>query len=57
MNAMTDLPRPSQTPMQPNLPTYKAEDLTDGGAQACITLDGQIYFLRITKAGKLILTK
>jgi hemin uptake protein HemP len=38
-------------------PTYHAEDLTRGGVQARILLNGQIYSLRITRAGKLILTK
>lgn len=38
-------------------PTYDAEALTDGGNQARIILNGQIYSLRITRAGKLILTK
>lgn len=39
------------------LPTYDATDLTKGGQLANICLDGQIYTLRITRAGKLILTK
>lgn len=39
------------------LPAYNARDLTEGGDQARIVLDGQIYTLRITRAGKLILTK
>ncbi|MGB3554001.1 MAG: hemin uptake protein HemP [Jannaschia sp.] len=39
------------------LPVYDARDLTDGGDQARIVLDGQVYTLRITRAGKLILTK
>lgn len=38
-------------------PVHAATDLTDGGAQAQILLNGQVYFLRITRAGKLILTK
>ncbi|CRL13233.1 conserved hypothetical protein [Ruegeria sp. R11] len=38
-------------------PTYHAEDLARGGNQARILLNGQIYSLRITRAGKLILTK
>jgi hemin uptake protein HemP len=32
-------------------------DLTEGGDQARIVIDGQVYTLRITRAGKLILTK
>ena len=39
------------------LPSHAARDLTGGGSQAQIELDGQIYTLRITRAGKLILTK
>ncbi|MEM6340608.1 MAG: hemin uptake protein HemP [Pseudomonadota bacterium] len=39
------------------LPTYDARDLIRGGVQARILLDGKIYLLRITRAGKLILTK
>ncbi|MFD1194419.1 hemin uptake protein HemP [Seohaeicola saemankumensis] len=38
-------------------PSHAARDLTQGGSQARIELDGQIYTLRITRAGKLILTK
>lgn len=39
------------------LPAYAARDLTEGGDQAQIVLDDQTYTLRITRAGKLILTK
>lgn len=39
------------------LPTYSARELTSGGQLAAILLDDQLYTLRITKAGKLILTK
>jgi hemin uptake protein HemP len=46
------------TPARPaQLPSHAARDLTQGGTQAQIDLDGQIYTLRITRAGKLILTK
>ena len=38
-------------------PTHAAGDLTSGGNQAWIEHLGQIYVLRITRAGKLILTK
>ncbi|MCA0963333.1 hemin uptake protein HemP [Salipiger bermudensis] len=41
----------------PALPRHVARSLTDGGNIAEIELDGQVYTLRITKAGKLILTK
>ncbi|MEO0990861.1 MAG: hemin uptake protein HemP [Pseudomonadota bacterium] len=42
---------------RPQLPAHRAEDLTEGGNQANIVLNGQVYTLRITRAGKLILTK
>ncbi len=56
MNAITYIP-PQAAPSTQSLPTYAAEDLTKGGIQAFITLDDKTYVLRITKAGKLILTK
>ena len=45
-----------QSPAE-TIPTHDARALTAGQIMAQITLDGQIYTLRITKAGKLILTK
>ena len=46
---------------QPSLaepvPAYDAARLTRGGNLARIVLNGQVYSLRITRAGKLILTK
>jgi hemin uptake protein HemP len=39
------------------IPVHDAEALTEGGNQARILLNGQLYCLRITRAGKLILTK
>ncbi|QDL93596.1 hemin uptake protein HemP [Paroceanicella profunda] len=36
---------------------HDARVLTDGGREARITLNGNIYTLRITRQGKLILTK
>ena len=38
-------------------PVHDARALTEGNDQARIVLDGQVYTLRITRAGKLILTK
>jgi hypothetical protein len=38
-------------------PVHDARALTEGGSLARLVLDGQIYALRITRAGKLILTK
>lgn len=44
--------------LQPDqTPCHDARTLTEGGVQARIVLDGQTYALRITRAGKLILTK
>lgn len=39
------------------LPIYDARDLTSGGPLANIALDDKVYTLRITRQGKLILTK
>lgn len=39
------------------LPVYDAVELTKGGGLAQIRLDDKLYTLRITRAGKLILTK
>lgn len=50
-------PQETLRPAPNALPTYSAEDLTKGGDQAQIVLGTQIYTLRITRAGKLILTK
>lgn len=36
---------------------YDARELTGGTSTAAIVLDGKVYTLRITRAGKLILTK
>lgn len=47
---------PKQTPA-PTPPSYAARDLMNGGDLAQIVLDDQAYTLRITRAGKLILTK
>ncbi len=58
MTATLRIPRMSQAPdPTPALPTYDARDLVQSESQARILLDGQVYFLRITRAGKLILTK
>jgi hemin uptake protein HemP len=40
-----------------DLPTYDAQQLVMNGDQARIVLDDKVYTLRITRAGKLILTK
>ncbi|MHA6262361.1 hemin uptake protein HemP [Arenibacterium sp. CAU 1754] len=38
-------------------PVHQADQLTNGGTLAHIQLADQLYTLRITRAGKLILTK
>jgi hemin uptake protein HemP len=48
---------PPKRPAAQSLPAYAARDLTEGGDLAQIVLDDQTYTLRITRAGKLILTK
>ena len=57
MNAMTEVPEPTTAPDVQPVDTYDARALIKNGVQASIVLDGQIYCLRITRAGKLILTK
>ena len=54
MNDLTQ--RPTLTDAPPLL-TYDARELMQGVSQICLVLDDQTYFLRITRAGKLILTK
>ena len=51
-----DFSRPVTIPLH-KLPAHDAEALTRGGNQALIVLGEQVYQLRITRAGKLILTK
>ena len=52
-NDFTPAPAPAPFPV----PVHLARALTHGGVQARIDLDGMVYDLRITRAGKLILTK
>ncbi len=53
MHKSADMSRPEGE----STPLYKAEDLMQGGQIAHIVLGDQNYILRITRAGKLILTK
>jgi hemin uptake protein HemP len=57
MTAHPRLPQTIDRPQTDSEPAWNARDLTAGGQLATIVLDGQAYFLRITRAGKLILTK
>jgi len=54
MNALTEV---ALWQAEAPVPLHDARHLTQGGALARIDLDGQVYTLRITRAGKLILTK
>lgn len=59
MNAMQRPPHPiASAPTQVEmLPAYDVRDLMQSGTQVRMVLDGTVYFLRITRSGKLILTK
>ena len=48
---------PASAFLQDATPLHDALHLTAGGALARIHLNGQVYSLRITRQGKLILTK
>ena len=54
MNALTEA---STLNVANAVPVQDATLLTAGGQTAHIHLNGQLYCLRITRAGKLILTK
>lgn len=56
MNAHSDM-TPLRIALDEQQPIHDARRLTEGGSCARIVLDGQVYSLRITRAGKLILTK
>ena len=48
---------PAPIPRPAARPVHDARELVGPSGQAQIVLDGQTYTLRITRAGKLILTK
>ncbi|MBP7241207.1 MAG: hemin uptake protein HemP [Amaricoccus sp.] len=54
-----DRPRRLSHPVRETVavPVHDARNLTDGGVEARILLDNTPYVLRITRLGKLILTK
>lgn len=54
---MLSVAKETTLPPQDAVPVYDALDLTKGGDLARIQLNGQLYTLRVTRAGKLILTK
>ncbi|MCH2094271.1 MAG: hemin uptake protein HemP [Rhodobacteraceae bacterium] len=49
--------KPKEMRVPDTVPVYDARDLTQDSGLAHIQLDDQTYVLRITRAGKLILTK
>lgn len=51
------LEKPGESDTLNELPIHDAHDLTQGGSVAQIVLNKQLYTLRITRLGKLILTK
>ena len=54
---VVDVAREIQERPEDGTPIYDARDLTKIGDLARIKLSDQLYTLRITRAGKLILTK
>lgn len=56
MNTMT-FPRTAAPEAREGDPVHEAEALTGGGQRAVIRLGDQHYLLRITRQGKLLLTK
>jgi hemin uptake protein HemP len=50
-------PTQAQAVPRPSQPVHDARHLTGGDGTAFIVLDDKTYTLRITRAGKLILTK
>ncbi|HBS49805.1 MAG TPA: hemin uptake protein HemP [Rhodobacteraceae bacterium] len=57
MSLMHNAPSPRSVDRTDDTASYDARDLIVNGTKAEIVLDGQTYTLRITRAGKLILTK
>ncbi|MBR9863869.1 MAG: hemin uptake protein HemP [Rhodobacteraceae bacterium] len=50
-------PTPQHEPATNSLPDFDAREMLAGNATARIRLDDQTYILRLTRQGKLILTK
>lgn len=58
MNALQRPPEPMKiAPEADTIAAYDVREIMHGEDQVRLILDGQTYFLRVTRAGKLILTK
>ena len=57
MSRISPAPEPRRLAETDESAVYDARDLIENGVKANIVLDGQVYTLRITRAGNLILTK
>ena len=57
MGRLSRAPLSGEPALPPGVPVHRAEHLMLGKREARIVLDGQVYTLRMTRAGKLILTK
>jgi hemin uptake protein HemP len=57
MSLMQNLPGPGSSDRADDPATHDARELIPDGVQSKIVLDGKTYTLRITRTGKLILTK
>jgi hemin uptake protein HemP len=58
MNASQRAPKPiTLAPETERLRAFDVREIMQDETQVRMVLDGQAYFLRITRAGKLILTK
>lgn len=57
MNAAFQTAEAGVLARESRMPAYDARELTDAGGMAALLLDGKVYTLRITKQGKLLLTK
>lgn len=54
---MTDRPDPEKCDTPDGVPVHDVLCLTSGGSLARLVHQGEVYLLRITRMGKLILTK
>lgn len=57
MTAIPPATGPGALAASESVPVHDARALLGGGVQARIVLDDRVYTLRLTRAGKLILTR